>query len=267
MLPRIVLHKKNGHHKKPESPSSLGELMRDVHAGGKAAAGSTFELLKFASVVRTENRRSLLHQAVRYVDAQQSALSTLLARTEAALERGELAEIRATLQSLQAQASEATRLFARLLASAEPRSADHSIVAVGDLIATVAERVQTATGVSVDTRVDSEIASIIGNSVRLERALTTLAQSLVDGRPLTIDVVQADGVIQGEMIVRIIVAGGRPLPSVVAALGDSVPLASPTEQDLDLHAARHVVAEHGGAVSLTQDEHGDGTIRIELPEL
>src|SRR5262245_36218325 len=97
MLPKIVVHKKNGHSPTPgaEAPS-LGELMRDVHAGGVAEPQPTYNTLKFATVVRGEKRRALLEQAVRQVDAQRSALSGLLERTEEASARGEFEDIRAT---------------------------------------------------------------------------------------------------------------------------------------------------------------------------
>ena len=268
MLPKIVLHKKNGHRHVPgPEPPSLGELMRDVHSGGVAEPRPTFDLLKFATVVRSEKRRALLLEAVRHVDGQRSALSGLLARTETALARGELPDIRATLETLQTQAGEATRLFARLLASAETRSADHGIVAVNDLVASVAEHVSAAVGVPVVAQTEPRNASIIGNTARLERALAAFLTALVGGPSLGIETAHVQGVIQGETIVRITVTGGSPLPSVAAALGEPGPLAEPAAHPLDIHLARQIVAEHGGIVSLERDGDGHGVIRIELPEL
>ena len=267
MLPKIVLHKKNGHRHVPgPEPPSLGELMRDVHSGGVAEPRPTFDLLKFATVVRSEKRRALLLQAAHHVDSQHSALSGLLARTETALARGELPDIRATLETLQTQAGEASRLFARLLASAETRSADHGVVAVNDLVASVAEHVSAAVGVPVVTQTPRD-ASIIGNTARLERALAAFLIALAGGPSLGIETAHVQGVIQGETIVRITVTGGSPLPSVAAALGEPGPLAEPAARPLDIHLARQIVAEHGGIVSLERDGEGRGVIRIELPEL
>jgi C4-dicarboxylate-specific signal transduction histidine kinase len=266
MLPKIVLHKKNGHSHapKPHHPS-LGDIIRQVHAGGQHGPKPTFDLLKFASVVRTEKRTALLEQAVRHVDGLTSALNGLLARTEAAFKRGELQEVQSTLESLRGQAGEATKLFARLLASAETRASEHGLVNVNELIADAAERARAQGAVAVVAQLDPSAPCVIGNARRLERALVTLVGSLAGSQALTVEASQADGVMHGEKVVRLEVRGdGELSPMAVAALGGATPLAD-SALDLDVHLARQIVAEHGGAVSMAPSEDGGSVIRIELP--
>ena len=275
MLPKIVLHKKNGHHHPPAKHThSVGDLLRRVHSGGQAATAPkpTYDLLKFATVVRSEKRTALLEQAVRHVDGLQSGLSALLARTEAAFAKGELQEVRETLEALRAQAGDATRLFARLLAAAETRRSEHGLVAINDLIANAAERAGSMVSAPVATQLDPNAPSVVGNAARLERALVTLVAAvgtgrgpLGGGRPVTIEATQVDGVILGEMIVRVTVSGDSPLPPAAAALGGPAPLAEPAVEALDVHLARQIVAEHGGVVSLADGPEGGSVIKIELP--
>jgi signal transduction histidine kinase len=266
MLPKIVTHKKNGHHHAPAKHApSVGDILRQVHGGGNQGPRPTYDLLKFATVVRTEKRTALLEQAVRHVDGLHSGLNGLLARTEAAFARGELHEVRSTLESLRTQAGEATRLFARLLAGAETRTSEHGLVAINELVAHAAERAGAVADAPVAAHLDPSAPSIIGNVARLERALVTLAAALRGSRPLSIRAAQVDGVIQGETIVRITVSGDSPLPPAAAALGGRAPLAEPAAEALDVHLARQIVAEHGGAVSLVPDADGGSAILIELP--
>ncbi len=266
MLPKIVAHKKNGHHHPPaHHQPSLGEILRLVHGGAERGPRPTYDLLKFATVVRSEKRTALLEQAVRHVDGLQSGLNGLLARTEAAFARGEMHDVRQTLERLRAQAGETTKLFARLLASAETRTSEHGLVGVNELIADAAERARAMVGAPVLAQLDPSAPSVIGNAARLERALVTFVAALGATRPLAIEASQVDGVIQGEMVVRLTVIGGSPLPPAAAALGGPAPLAEPAAVSLDVHLARQIVAEHGGAVSLEPEASGGSVIRIELP--
>lgn len=266
MLPKIVLHKKNGHSHAPATKHpSLGDIIRQVHAGGQHAPRPTFELLKFATVVRSEKRTALLEQVVRHVDGLQSALNGLLARTEAAFSRGELGDVKSTLESLRTQAGEATRLFARLLASAETRASEHGLVNVNELVAGASERARAHVAVAVVAHLDPSAPCVIGNAGRLERALVTLVASLGSSQALSIEASQTDGVIQGEKIVRVEVRGDADLPSAAAsALGGAAPL-SDGATDLDVHLARQIIAEHGGAVWTGPGAAGGSVIRIELP--
>jgi hypothetical protein len=266
MLPKIVVHKKNGHHHAPAKHTpSVGDILRQVHSGGLHAVKPTYNLLKFASVIRTEKRTALLEEAVRRSDGVQSGLNALLARTESAFERGELAEVRATLEALRTQAGEATRLFARLLAGAETRTSTHGLVEINELIARAAERAGAVAGSTVATRLDPSLPAVIGNAARLERAIVAFASALSGSRPVSIDAAQVDGVIVGEMLVRVTVSGDSPLPPAAAAFGGRSPLAEPAAEALDIHLARQIVAEHGGVASLGRDADGGGVIRIELP--
>jgi hypothetical protein len=266
MLPKIVSHKKNGHHHPPAKHAhTVGDLLRRVHSRGQIGPKPTYDLLKFATVVRTENRASLLEQAVRQVDGLQSGESGLLARTEAALVGGEFQEVRESLETLRAQAGEATRLFARLLAAAETRRSEHGLVAVNEVIAHAAERAGAVVSAPVVTHLDPSASSVIGNSARLERALVTLIAAVGGGRPVSIQASLIDGVILGEMVARITVTGDRPEPRAAAALGGPASIVEPAVEALDVHLARQIVAEHGGAVSLAEAPEGGCTIRVELP--
>lgn len=263
MLPKIVLHKTNGHsHLPKDNRPSLGAIIREVHTGGEHGRRPTFDLLKFATVVRSEKRATLLEQAVQHVDGLHSALGALLARTEAAFERGELADVRSGLTALRSQAGDATRMFARLLASAETRTATHGLVNVNELVAQAAEH----TDADAAAQLDPGEPFVIGNVARLERALVVFAALLRDSRELTITASQTDGVIRGERVVRLDVRGDAPLAaSAAAALGGTSPLADPGPEAFDVHVARQIVAEHGGVVSTIPDAGAGNVIRIELP--
>jgi len=265
MLPKIVLHKTNGHSRLPKgSRPSLGAIIREVHTGGESGRRPTFDLLKFAAVVRSEGRAALLDQAVTHVDGLHSALSALLARTEAAFERGELADIRSALIALRAQASDATRLFARLLASAETRTTTHSLVNVNELVADAADRAGADTDAPVAAQLDPSAPWVIGNAARLEQALVVFAGLL--GPEVTMTAVETDGVIRGERVVRIDVRGDGPVPpSAAAALGATIPANEAGPEAFDVHLARQIVAEHGGVVSTIPDTGAGNVIRVELP--
>ena len=263
MLPKIVLHKTNGHSRLPKDRPSLGAIIREVHGGGEARR-PTFDLLKFATVVRSERRAALIEQAVSHVDGLHSALNALLARTDAAFERGELSDVREGLSALRAQASEATRLFARLLASAETRTATHALVNVNTMIADAAERAGADGAEPVAAQLDPSAPWVIGNVARLERALVVFAGAL--GGQVTITASQADGVIRGERVVCLDVRGEGPLaPRAAAALGAPMPADAPEPEAFDVHVARQIVAEHGGVVSTIADTGAGSVIRIELP--
>jgi hypothetical protein len=267
MLPKIVLHKTNGHSHLPNgNRPSLGAIIREVHTGGEPGRRPTFDLLKFATVVRSEKRAALLEQAVRHVDGLHSALSALLARTEAAFERGELADLRSGLSALRSQAGEATRLFARLLASAETRTATHGLVNVNELVADAAERAGLDGAAPVAAQLDPSAPFVIGNVARLERALVVFAAALASGSEVSITASQTEGVIRGERVVRLDVRGDGELPgSAAAALGAATPVADPGPEAFDVHLARQIVAEHGGVVSTIPDTGAGSVIRIELP--
>ena len=265
MLPKFVLHKTNGHRHLPKGPRpSLGAIIREVHTGGESGRRPTFDLLKFAAVIRSENRAALLEQAVDHVDGLHMALDALLARTEAAFERGELADVRSALIALRAQASDATRLFARLLASAEARTTTHGLVTVNELITDAAERAGADTDAPVAAELDPSAPWVIGNAARLERALATFAGLM--GPEVTITAMQTDGVIRGEHVVRIDVRGDEPLPpSAAAAPGATIPATEAGPEASDVHLARQIVAEHGGVVSTIPQTGAGSLIRVELP--
>ena len=266
MLPKIVLHKKNGHSHPPSAEApSLGDIIRQAHGAGDRPTPPTYGVLKFATVVRSEKRSALIEEALHRVDGVHAGLNGLIARTEAAFARGDLGDVQETLEALRAQAGEATQLFARLLASAETRTTGHGLVAVNQLVADVAERARGTVAAPLSINFDGAAPSILGNARRLERALMTFVAALGGGPEVAMAVSQDGGVIRGETIVRLVISGGAPLPAVAAALGGPAPLADPPTAALDVHLARQIVLEHGGAVSLESGTNGDGVLRIEFP--
>jgi ADP-ribose pyrophosphatase YjhB (NUDIX family) len=267
VIPKIVLHKKNGHSHAPAAPhASLGAILREVHAGGEHAPRPTFDLLKFATVVRSEKRAALLEQSVHQVDGLASALTGLLARTEEALSRGELGEVRAMLEARRAPADGATRLFARLLASAETRTSAHGLVNVNHLVADAVARARAQATGAVVASLDPAAPAVFGTARRLEHALVTFVAALASSGAVAVAAAQVDGVIRGEKVVRLEVSGDGSLPMPAAvALGLAAPLAEPVAADLDMHLARQIVAEHGGAVWAGPGVNGGTVIRIELP--
>jgi signal transduction histidine kinase len=265
MLPKIVHHKTNGHSHLPrDARPSLGAILREVHTGGESGRRPTFDLLKFATVVRSERRAALIEEAVRHVDGLHSALSALLARTEAAFERGELADVRSGLSALRAQASDATRMFARLLASAETRTATHGLVNVNELVADAVERAGADADAPVEARLDPGAPWVIGNVARLERALVAFVAALEPEVSITAS--QVEGVIRGERVVRLDVRGdGAVAPRAAAALGAPLAVDDAEPEAFEVHLARQIVAEHGGVVSVIPDTGAGSVIRIELP--
>ncbi|HYE91910.1 MAG TPA: hypothetical protein VEA38_12855 [Terriglobales bacterium] len=268
MLPKVVVHKQNGHskhHHAGSQGSAIGEIMRQVHGAATRGPAPSYDILKFGSVVRTESRAGLLEQALHRVDGLHSGLGALIARTELAFARGESPDVRETLYALRAQAGETTELLARLLASAETRTVAHGVVAMGPLLATAAERVRAAVSVPVSVTADASGPSVVGNARRLERALVTLASAMGGGTALALSVDQIEGPIRGDVFARVTIAGGEPLPEIAAALGTSPAPPEPAREVFEIVLARQIVAEHGGAVSLAPGAEGGAVLRVELP--
>lgn len=278
MLSKVVLHKRNGHrHPGGTKSSSLGEMLRLVHSVREPAPQPTVELVKFANVVRTEKATALLDQTAREIDALQLALADVLAQTHEVFARGELADVRVTLEAFRAQADLAAHMMGKLVAAAETRAPERRLVNLNDLVTRTLELTRPRlAGVSVDSHRDPRLSWIVGNARQLQQALVTLLgyagqASLGDGRPGTVvvDTSREHAVLSGEDIVCIrITNDGLGLPPEALSVltrSASAPAALPEGPDLDLYLAAQIVAEHGGVLSGENLPEGGARFIVELP--
>src|SRR5262249_15841867 len=118
MLPKVVHHKQNGHTHAPSRTLSGGDVIRTIHSGAAPAAAPTTSLLRFASIVSSERAVALLADVTRAVDGVSMALDAALAHTEADIERGGFAEVRAELEALRAHAERPARTGDPLIGAA-----------------------------------------------------------------------------------------------------------------------------------------------------
>ncbi len=260
MVPKVVLHKKNGHsHAPPRSTMSPGELIRLVHSGRQQAVPSS-DILRFARVVRTERPAAFLEQVARQIDGLRSPLAEVLARTQAAFDRGELGDVRESLEALRHQADLAARMMTKLVASAEQRAAERALVNLNDLSQRVVGilRGRLGPGVTVAMRWADGLPLVAGNTRQLEQAVLALvslvwtAAAAEGARPglVSVETSHQPGVMRGEGVVRVRVSA-----HAIALTGEGT--------DVDL--ARDIVVEHGGVLSLEAGPRGETGFTIELP--
>jgi C4-dicarboxylate-specific signal transduction histidine kinase len=274
-----VLHKRNGHRRAPGTKDlSLGEMMRLVHSVRDQAPKPTFDLLKFADVVRSEKASALLEQASRQIDGIQLALGAVLAQTQSVFARGELADVRAALEAFRAQADLAGRLMAKLVATAGTRTTERRVVALNDVLGETLELLQRRldAGVAVASHLDPELPRIVGNARQLQQVFVALLSHMwrmaAGPRPgqLVVRTAHAPGAVQGEDVVRVEIGGDGPGLSD-AVLGTVARAASgspdPEDADLDLYLAVQIVTEHGGAVSADNLPEGGARFTVELPAM
>jgi nitrogen-specific signal transduction histidine kinase len=259
MVPKVVLHKKNGHsHAPARAAMSPGELIRLVHSGRQQAVPSS-DLLRFAKVVRTERPAAFLEQVARQIDALQSPLAEVLARTQAAFDRGELADVRESLEALRQQADLAARMMTKLVASAEQRAAERVLVDLNDLSERVVGilRGRRGPGVTVATRWAEGLPPVAGNTRQLEQALLAVVSMVWTAaaareRPgvVTVETSHELGVMRGEGVVRL-----RVRAEGIGLSGEGT--------DVDL--ARDIIVEHGGVLSFLGGAAGETGFTVELP--
>ena len=185
-------------------------------------------------------------------------------RSRAAFDGGERADLRATLDDLQAQADLSARAIAKLAdvarasfaCSFEP--AARRPVCLNDLVVEVlralGEPARAGGGVSV--ALDPKLPSVAGDPRQLRSVLHTLLVALMqerevsgDANPITVQTSHAAAVLQGEQIARVALAGaaGRTPPAGTLTMerGPNPALAVP------LSLASRVLDEHDGVLSAT----------------
>lgn len=275
MLPRVVLHKRNGHRHPPGTKDlSLGEMIRMVHSVRQEAPKPTFELLKFANIVRSEKAGALLDQVSRQIDGLQLALTSVLAQTRTVFDRGELADVRAALEAFRAQADLAGRLMTKLVAAADTRTSERLLLDLNDVLTETLDLVgpRLGAGVRITSHLDPELPRIAGNPRQLQQVFVTLITHAwrTAARPGTIAVETShgQGVLRGEHVVRVRIANDGPgfREEILSqlALATSVPAPAPDGPDLDLYLAGQIVTEHGGALAADNPLEGGGRFTIEL---
>ncbi len=270
MLPDSVLHKQNGHREAPRRPSSTGELLTLVHSAPPRGSDANPDVLRFARLLQSEHPTGMPNDI-----ALPEGVARAVARSQAALDRGELGDVRAALDALQAQADLAARVIAQLVDvvrasdARSPEPAAMRLLDVNDLLVeTLGPRVRR--GLAVSTVLAPELPSIAGDDRQLSDVLGALLGALAHAgehghapHPIRIDTTEAPGVLRGERIVRIALA------SAVSGAEEARPLALDEWPDpavrMDLYRASRIVGEHGGVLSAAALAANGIRFTIELP--
>lgn len=280
MLPKVMLHKRNGHRRPaPSRNPSLGDMLRLVHSSREVPSRPGYNVLKFASVVQSEKTAALLEQAAREIDSLQIALGAVLAQTTERFAQGELADVRGTLEAFRSQAELSSQVMTRLMAAAGARAAERRLVSLNELLAEVIEELSARPGpeVSILSHRDLELPWVAGNPRQIQQVVQTLLvhahRAAQAGQPPATIVVRTSrepGVLTGEDVACLrVTCDGMPFaPEVLAVVTRSGagPAALPEGPDLDLYIACQIVAEHGGVLSAQNLPEG-GRFTVELPSL
>ena len=284
MFPKAVLHKRNGHRHPPAKASlSPGEILRLVHSDREPSSRPSHDLLKFAQIVGTERSIDLAAATLHQVDGVHSPLPDALARTQADLAKGDLADVRLALDALVAHAELAARMVSELAASARLRGsrralgAERALVNVNGVVAEALRALPPqAAEVRIEPRLDATLPWIVGNARQLQHVLLTLLAYATQavtatgrGGTIAVETAHAAGALHGERIVRLLVThDGHAVPGEVlprlfqpfssVAAADRAP-------DIDLGFAGRLIAEHGGAVWAENLPAGGVRIMAEFP--
>ena len=121
MLPKPVLHKRNGH-RYPRRPGIrfASEMLGLVHHDSDRATELSPDLVRFGAIVQSERVDEQWEQMLARGMSLPSALARALTRTREAFERGELADLQVALEGLRAQASAAAEMIAGLTNASRP---------------------------------------------------------------------------------------------------------------------------------------------------
>jgi signal transduction histidine kinase len=281
MLPKVVLHKKNGHSHVPAKKGlSAGELLRLVHSGRRPAARPAVELLQFATVVRTEKASALEEQVRHSVDGLRTSLTDAVARTEQAFARGELSDVRDRLEALRSQAEQTARLVTDFVNAARTRGSDRRVTNLNELVTQTAMRLRPRLPdtVTFQFHLDTSLPGIVGNARQLEQALAALLVDAANGMAASRGAITAETshgpvVFEGERTVRLQILGQGPgLPPEVLQrlfLPPSLPvllegeLARPVDADLGL--ALQIVSEHRGVLAASNRPEGGACFTLDFP--
>jgi signal transduction histidine kinase len=260
MAPRVVLHKLNGHRRAPDDPvTSPGEVVRMVRSDRIPPVMPASDRIAGARAVRREKRSALLDQVARGIESLRSSLSAVLARTQAAFDRGVLPDVQEALRAIEAQAEMAARLVEKLSAAVRLRSGARRLLDVNETIAEVLAELtpRLPPTVQVVTGLDPRLPRVLGDSRLLQQALAdvisctgqAMGEAPTPGT-ITVETSHSDRLLQGEAVVRVRITSAWPAaPTTSTAPG--------------LARASMIVAEHGGGFSVEDLPAGAG-ITIEL---
>lgn len=265
MLQKILLHKRNGHRTAHAAELSPGEVIRLVHSDIESTSRSTADLLRFVQIVASEKA----------ADGDPEALAQALAATHDAFERGELADVRAALDRLHAQADRATEMIGQLVTSVQRRARDgkrdglRRVVEVADVVAdTFALLGSESWSVPVTHRSGDAPTRLVGNAPELQEALGTLitytmqiVTAMGTAGAIAVESSSEESVIRGQRLVRICIRGERadqPLRGhrVVREVNQ-----------IDLYLASKIVTDHGGSIAAESLACGGARFVLEFPAL
>src|SRR6059036_739912 len=100
MLPKSVLHKRNGHrHLPPGGAPSTSQILGLVHRDPDRASELSADLIRFAAIIQPERPADHWEQIVTEGMSLPSALATALTRTREAFHRRELSDLRVEEES------------------------------------------------------------------------------------------------------------------------------------------------------------------------
>jgi signal transduction histidine kinase len=282
MLPKVVLHKKNGHSHVPAKKGlSAGEMLRLVHSGRRPAVKPAAELLQFANVVRTEKTSALEEQVRHSIDGLEASLGDAVMRTEQAFARGELSDVHEHLEALRSQADQAARLVTDFVNAARTRGADRRVTNLNDLVTQTAMRLRSRLpgDVTFQFQLDSSLPAIVGNAGQLEQALAAVIAYAVNAMAASgqgavmAETSQGPVAFQGERTVRLRILDEGPglsadmmerlftAPSLPALLEGE--LARPVDADLGL--AFQIVKEHSGVLAAANRPEGGACFTLDFP--
>jgi hypothetical protein len=280
MLPNSVLHKRNGHRRLPRAGIvSPGDLVRLVHSAPARSSDLSPDVLKFAIIIQSESSMAAWEQLSGDGSPGPSAVSRALATSRAAFDRGELADVRAALEALQAQADLAAGVIAHLTDVVRVsdgrvyRTSGRYLIDLNDLMVQALGLLasQWPWMAAVSTRLDPQLPSVAGDARELKEVLVTLMVALARasraaGRPgvVTVETSHREGVLRGEHTVRVSMTDdcSEPRPGTTAP---AIQKAPDTPTDIDLHRTSRIVKEHGGILSATTLASGAIRFTLELP--
>jgi hypothetical protein len=277
MLPHSVLHKRNGHRHLPHSGiASAGELVNLVHSAPEQSSELSRDLLKFAIIAQSErpsDSDELFGEGVGISPAVAQALS----RSRDAFARGELADIRASLDALRAQAALAADVIARLtevirVSDARPYApSGRRLLNVNDLLLQVVDAPSGLWGdnARVTLHLDPEVPSVAGDPAQVAELLRILLSALAresEGSDapgeITAETSHRDGVLRGEKVIRVALLAEHPYLSEPA---DSVHGRRPgPDPAADIDRAARIAKEHGGILFPAAFAAGHG-FTLDLP--
>lgn len=266
MLPESV--KRPPKKARPETmPASAARLLREQ--ADPRRADVHVDLLRFAALVGD----------VPAIDGEPGGLVEAVAgavsQTRRALAPADLAEVRATLEVIRAEADSTSRVIAQLgdLVRGQ-RSAPAPVVRLVNLNDLVIEALgvlgaRARLGAGVSAVLDHALPSVAGDPVELREAIHAILVAPMRAREtspspggIAVRTSHETGVLRGERTVRVAVAGTE-RPAGDAAL--SVERWPDPALRLSIYLASRVAHQHGGVLTASAPADGGLALSFELP--